>query len=192
MNYATYTKPAKYGYGGVTSITTAQLNFLKSLIQTRELSTDLATLIQESPELKDLTKAQASKVIDRLVKMPKLAAEKSTVQSVSVTTLEEGFYVLNGEVLKVTPNKAGTRMYAKRWEDCLGNALVLDEQNKGTTGSWNYAPGMVRELTPDMKMSLEDAKFFTGIWKQCVRCGAKLTATQSVEQGIGPICITYF
>src|SRR3954465_15768459 len=101
MKYATYTKPAKYGYGGVTSITTAQLKFLRSLIQTRELSTDLAPLIQRSPDLEALTKAQASKVIKRLVEMPKLAVEKSKVQSVPATTLVEGFYVLNGEVLKV-------------------------------------------------------------------------------------------
>jgi hypothetical protein len=55
-----------------------------------------------------------------------------------------------------------------------------------------YSAGAMRVLTPEMKMTLEEAKQFgieTGI---CCVCGAYLTDAKSVAEGIGPVCAKRF
>lgn len=41
-------------------------------------------------------------------------------------------------------------------------------------------------------MTLDEAKAFILRYGQCVRCGRRLKAAESVERGIGPVCVRYF
>jgi len=41
-------------------------------------------------------------------------------------------------------------------------------------------------------MSLDAAKAFILRYGRCVRCSRRLKAAQSVERGIGPVCMAYF
>lgn len=96
---------------------------------------------------------------------------------------EAGMYrTPDGTIYKVQLAVHGSgRLYAKRLE------LDQDEAN-GTRGSFEYAPGAIRELTADMRMSLEQAKEFGHIYGVCCKCGRTLTNEESIAAGIGPIC----
>lgn len=94
-----------------------------------------------------------------------------------VPVTEDGIYLHDGEVYKVQVAKQGSgRLYAKRLQD----------------GAFIYAPGAVRHLSADERMTLERAQEYGRLYGICCRCGAELTDEVSIEAGIGPICATKF
>lgn len=85
--------------------------------------------------------------------------------------------MVDGTVYKVQRAVHGSgRLYAK----------VLTE-----TG-FTYAPGAVRKLGPEHKMSLEQAREYGRLYGRCVRCHKELTDEDSIEAGIGPVCQNKF
>ncbi len=111
----------------------------------------------------------------------KAAAERKAASA----DTEEGFYVKDDTVYKVQIAVHGSgRPYAKR--------LVVAEYDGVKSALWEYAAGAVRELKPEHKLTLEQAKEFGKLYGVCVRCGTVLTDEFSIENGIGPVCITKF
>lgn len=109
-----------------------------------------------------LTDKQYAAVI-RNVGEPGAPAEKAT----------EGWYRHDGDVFKVQKAVHGSgNLYAKR----------LDV----TSGTWEYAPGMVNRLTE--RLSVEEAAAMGRLYGRCVVCGRTLTDETSIEAGIGPVC----
>lgn len=105
---------------------------------------------------------------------------------------EVGVYVLpDGTVVKAQANREKTRVYAKRWVPSSQNRLL--ENGAHAHGEYVYEAGLVEIVAREgRKMSLEEAKAHSVLYAQCVRCGRRLTDGKSVEQGMGPVCITYF
>lgn len=68
-------------------------------------------------------------------------------------------------------------------------AESLVQSAPGHKGRFIYAPGAVKALTADMKMTLEQAAAYGHAYGVCCICGALLSDPKSVEQGIGPVCI---
>lgn len=94
---------------------------------------------------------------------------------------EVGFYARDGEVFKVQTSKASGRNYALR--------LVVTTLRSGQPrGSWEYAAGVVFDLTPEQRLSVEQAAQAGRMTGVCVICGATLTDPESIERGIGPVC----
>lgn len=103
-------------------------------------------------------------------------------------TLEDGFYFNGGSVYKVIVAVHGSgRKYAKRLEE--------------ETGSWEMAPGAVRTLRPEMKLTLEDALKVAKVvatnpqsqlYGRCFKCGRVLTDEDSIERFMGPVCAESF
>lgn len=97
--------------------------------------------------------------------------------------LEDGIYVRCGEVYKVIVAVHGSgKKYAKK--------LSSD-------GTWGFAPGVVRLIRPEHKMTLEQALKVGKIhstnvdgrlYGRCFVCGRTLTDETSIEKGIGPVC----
>jgi lactam utilization protein B len=85
--------------------------------------------------------------------------------------------------------KTGTR-YAKAWVDFGGTRLTLTG-NK-VKAHWDYQSGLVGQITPAMRMDLEQAKAFITLYGQCARCSRKLKAAESVAEGVGPVCKKWF
>jgi hypothetical protein len=56
------------------------------------------------------------------------------------------------------------------------------------TWQFQYAPGAIKELRPEHKLSLEQAKEFGALYGTCCCCGRTLTNEESIENGIGSIC----
>lgn len=162
-----------------------QLSYIDSLTKARDI--DPPTFHLLDLRLKEgLTRAAASQVIDYLLQLPIKEKPKPTKAD-----LEPGVYVLpDGTIVKVQENKAKTSVYSLAWESFNGTRLTLD--GDVVKGSWTYNPLLLDSVKPEYRMTLEQAKKFTLVFGQCARCGRKLKAAESVEQGIGPVCIKSF
>lgn len=87
--------------------------------------------------------------------------------------IEVGAYRHNGLVYSVRSNVDNDRLYAVHWVD----------------GSWSERDyRIVRDITPESRLSLDEAKAFGVLTGCCCHCGRTLTDTKSVLAGIGPVC----
>jgi hypothetical protein len=87
--------------------------------------------------------------------------------------LEDTLYKVGDDIYKTTRSRGSGFLYAK----------LLDKY-----GTWQYTPGAMRNITPENRMTLEEAKQYGRTTGTCCQCGAKLTNEASIEAGIGPIC----
>jgi hypothetical protein len=100
---------------------------------------------------------------------------------------EDGMYrdPSTGRIWKVQFNRAGgdgRRLYAK--------ALVVDvEPSEGVKAEihFAYAPGAMREIRPEWRMDLEEAKKWGALYGTCVY-GHPLTKESSIKRGMGDKC----
>lgn len=91
---------------------------------------------------------------------------------------EVGMYLnAEGVAYRVKRSQAG-RLYASRF--------VPEAQARADR--FVYEGGAVYRLDASMRMTLEQAKALGARYSQCCVCGRDLSAEQSVEAGIGPIC----
>jgi len=113
----------------------------------------------------------------------------------TVSADEIGVYVMtDGSIVKVQESKANKgRTYAKVWiSDVTGERMTLDSDGSHK-GRYEFAAGLIYKVASEgRRMSLDEAKQFITIFRQCARCSRKLSAKKSVEDGIGPVCIKYF
>jgi hypothetical protein len=137
-------------------------------------------------ESRQPTARELSQLIDWLKTRPRDAADAERTQP------EIGVYVLeDGTVVQAKPNRTKTNVYTKRWVEIRGERLV-DATGEHVHGEWEYSPELKRQVRTARKMTLDEAKAFILRYGQCVRCGRKLKAAESVERGIGPVCVQYF
>lgn len=140
---------------------------------------------RNSPELTAeqagaFTKATISAEIDVWIKIPRPA--RVSAPKAPVTELEDGIYRLGDDWFKVVHAVHGSgRQYAKK--------LVVHAPGDA---SFEMAPGAIRKLTPDHKVSLEEAKKFGQLYGICCSCSATLTDEASIAAGIGPVCAKKF
>jgi hypothetical protein len=146
--------------------TGSQLSFIR-LLCARKGMTDLSGDVH--------TRQQASRTIEMLKALPDTPRPAAKERA----ELEAGIYLVNGKVHKVQRAVHGSgNLYAK----------ILDIG----TGRFEYAPGAIRQIRPEHRMSLEQAKEFGALYGVCCSCGATLTDETSIEAGIGPVCARKF
>lgn len=146
-----------------------QLSFIQTLMQERDYSGLNVSSIEERVQYGPLSKQDASTLISMLMGSPRNAKVAPAVS--------EGFYILDETVYRVCRSKSTGNSYAK--------VLKIAETGKG---SWEYAPGAIKNLKNAEALTLEVAKQMGAHYGICVICGATLTDPESVERGIGPIC----
>lgn len=133
-----------------------------------------------------LTAARASREIDamkttiadlrRQVRATKAAAAREAGTATDTVILEaDRLYEVDGTIYRTAQAKSSGNLYAK----------ILDT----TDGTWDYAPGAIRDIRPEHRMSVERAKELSIRFARCIRCQKELSAEVSVERGIGPVCI---
>ena len=152
-----------------------------------------------------LTAEVASNTIDALLGYVK-EARRAIPQGAPI--VEAGFYLFNDEVVKVQKAVHGSgQLYAKRLVigstgDCAGHETLSGaigdvrycdgtcqpEADRTKWTQWEYAPGLVRQLRPEHKLTKEQAQAFGQLYGVCCICGATLTDETSIAAGIGPIC----
>lgn len=169
------------------SATESQIRFLISLAQEIAEIAELEgnEIIDYSEKFAAFSKREASAMIEELkatvtklrqAKWAQERAEREAARKASVK-VEAGIYLLNGVVHKVQKAVHGSgNLYAKVLQD----------------GAFVYAPGAIRSLLPEHKMTLEQAKEYGHLYGVCCNCGATLTDEKSIEAGIGPVCAKKF
>jgi hypothetical protein len=117
----------------------------------------------------------ASRWIDRLIaKVGELRTARPAVE------IEDGMYVLDGEIYKVQHAVHGSgQQYAK---------LFVPPATEGERATFQYAPGVVTRLRPEHRMSMDQAREYGALYGTCVRCGRVLTREDSIERMMGEIC----
>lgn len=120
-------------------------------------------------------------------------APRVAIQPVKRIAVEDaGVYVLpDNTIVKAQANKDKTRTYAMKWVVIGG--MRLTEAGTKEHGEYQYAPGLIEEVASvGRKMTLAEAKAFILRFGRCCRCNLKLKSADSVERGIGPVCVKYF
>jgi len=107
---------------------------------------------------------------------------------ISIST--PGVFEKKGEIFIVKPNKEKTRLYCMKLVETVSDRIT--ETGKRVTFDFEYAKGAIYDLTEDDRMDIERAKELMIRYGRCIVCGRKLKVAESVERGIGPICIKYF
>lgn len=114
-----------------------------------------------------------------------------------VRVTEPGVYKHDGQVfiVKATRDTAKLdaserRMYAKRLVEI--NAQRATEAGERVQIEFEYDKGAIYSIDPADRMPLDEAKQLTIRYGRCIVCGRHLKAAESVERGIGPVCIKYF
>lgn len=83
-----------------------------------------------------------------------------------------GVYKYNDKVYRVAKARTSNARYAYEWKN----------------RSWDYAGGVIFDLKPEHRMTLEQVAEFGIQTGMCAICGRTLTDPDSVAKGIGPIC----
>lgn len=121
---------------------------------------------------------------------PNGKATESVATAQTPVTLEAGMYRMGETIYKVQLAVHGSgNPYAKRLvqiEVTVDPSRVLDVTEK--VWKFEYAPGAIRDLRPEHRMTLEEAKEFGALYGTCCVCGRTLTNETSIEAGIGPVC----
>ena len=130
----------------------------------------------------DEIKPSIEKLRTDLAAMQATTAKPAQADRESRGPAAEGFYVVDegpdAGIYKVQLAVHGSgRPYAKK--------LVTEGPG---AGSWEYAKGMQYKLTPEQTLTREKAAKYGELYGMCVRCGATLTAEDSIERYMGPVC----
>lgn len=154
-------------------VTSAQRWFINRLLTERDTT---GTMYEGwEPDWSRSTPKTASAVIDYLLTLPRKEKEPQA-------EVPEGMHILKGSIYKVQRAVHGSgNLYAKE--------LVQQDEERWT---FDYAPGVVRNLSQDTAMTLEQAKEFGALYGTCAVCGRTLTNEESIEAGIGPVCAGKF
>jgi hypothetical protein len=149
-----------------------QIRYIHTLVKTREWNGTI--------DFENLTSAIASGLINDLKAAPRKAGADKEADivhsSVSAEYPEEGFYFAEGTYYKVQDAKAqGGRRYAKRWNH--------DSEQWIYDGQRHF-----KLLTPETKLTAEQASRFGHLYGRCIARGCELTNEHSIELGYGPIC----
>jgi uncharacterized protein DUF6011 len=133
----------------------------------------------------DMTKSEASKAIgEAMDNNDKLREELKGLGVQAEPTLSEpqyvtetGMYQVDGRIFKVLPSRTSERHYAKE----------LVGEGDGTY-RFTYAPGAMRLIRAEHRMTDEQAREFGRTTGICCVCARLLTDPQSIAAGIGPVC----
>jgi len=189
-----------------------QIGFIQALLTQHEVAPEAADRLRGRIEARDLDVPTASATIDWLKRQPAVASAATVPAKDTEREHAEhaeridsdGMYTMGGVVYKVQRAVHGSgQLYAKRLvisRDCeghesldgpIGNVEYCDGTCRPASeaeAEFVYAPGIVTQLRPEHRLSLEQAKAFGRLYGICVRCGATLTDETSIAAGIGPVC----
>lgn len=176
--------------------TERQVQLIRLLYAERYPELTLDQLEEVAAAAGKMTVREASTQIERLRSIPKAVAEHKQPGSgtPSGEDLEDGMYRRpNGEVVKVyvTVHGASQRVakVLRVLDDDERYTKTLRGREVEVRAEFEYAGKRgLRGLTPEMRMTFEEAVEFGAIYGVCCVCSATLTNETSIELGIGPVC----
>lgn len=103
------------------------------------------------------------------------AGECSTEPAPAQVTVEEGWYVVGGDIIQVYMTRNG-RLAGKRADEATGKMV--------------YAAGAVSTVATGTKLTVAEAAAYGHRTGRCLICSRELTVQESIDRGIGPVCVT--
>lgn len=144
-----------------TPATDRQLSFLASLAKERGVTVDTDGMT---------TRAASAKITE--LKAQPAARAAAVFNSEPAEEVGLGMYRLEGRIYRVVASRESGNLYAKELVE----------------GSFLYAPGAMRFLRPELRMTLEEAQEYGRRTGSCCVCARRLTNPESIALGIGPVC----
>jgi hypothetical protein len=144
---------------------------------------------QTASDAIDWVKAQVARL--RAERPAPAASQPSTTPHQFVTM---GLFEKDGTVYLVQPNKAGTRVYAKRLVESPPRYTAAGEV---VDFDYEFDPGAIYKLTEADRMTVERAMYYAVRYGKCMKCKKVLKAAKTVqtvaETGLmlGPVCRKY-
>lgn len=126
----------------------------------------------------DLARAQGNPIV--FVDLDGVEHPITPATEPATFVVTDGWFLLNGGVVKIQHNRAHTHFYAKR--------LVVADEDGRKHGSWIYEPGLVKHMDGAVPMTFEAAQEFGDLYGVCFKCGAELTAEENIDRKMGPVC----
>lgn len=156
-----------------------QRAFAKSLIERKGARRDA------NPDT--MTRAEIRRFIDDMLTRPD--APRKAAATDRREALTPGLYRKGGQLVKLQTSRTSGNLYGLVW-----SAYAEPEQTrKGLKyGEFVYTPGVMRGLTADDKLTLDEAKRMGHEQNFCRVCGIELTHPDSIAAGIGPICASKY
>jgi len=171
-------------------VTTAQQKIAAAVLFLREYKGDFEFLKDMQKTIASpgatLTERQVEAVLRCAAREKRIAGGGSP----SSEEVEPGVYQIDGDVYKVKFNRERTRKYAVKL--VYIDSERLNEEDERVPWEFQYAPGAIYKLKPEHRMDEESAKTFGLKYGICASCGKRLKVAESVERGIGPVCIKWF
>ena len=142
--------------------------------------TDLLAAWDYAVEQGTPSKGEASTILDALFAAPWLPRTPVVDHAGSTLKLQarQVYRAADGRVIRIQKSRETGSLYGK----------ALDQE----TGAWDYLPGVQGHLSGARLLTLDEAIAISAAIGQCVRCSRTLTAAESIERGIGPICAQAF
>jgi len=148
-----------------------QISFIRNLAEQKygpEKGAEFCEKLFSTP----LDKRGASSVIDTLMALPRYISSETKAR---IEALSEGFYRADsGDIIRLKTSRSSGNLYG---------TLLNKETHK-----FEYAPGIMRNVRPENRMTLEEVAEYGLEFKHCLVCGKQLTKKESKDRGIGPVC----
>lgn len=165
-----------------TTATERQISFLTSLITERGLSLDKAVMLTfntDQTETFEIGRRECSQMIDAVKAVRRPERERPAAPD-----LEAGMYKVGQDIFRVKISKSSGKPYA----EILCHEAILNGNYTDAAVWFEYAPGAVRRITPDHRMTLDQCAEFGLLFGTCCVCARELTNPKSIARGIGPVC----
>ena len=179
-----------YGRTGRDVPSDKALGYLLDLVEQRDLPKLGATPEERRQAMTEWLRStrpnpkDVSGYIGMLLQMPRVSAQRQPVELVG-----PGVYELDGTIYVVKQTRDRQRLYAKR---VVESAPRMTEDGEVVGFDLVYAPGAIRRLRPEHRMTAARAEHFHIRYGRCLACGRTLKRAESVQRGVGPVCAKYF
>lgn len=167
-----------------TPATEKQESFLRKLVAERDHGwADAAAVIKGVLT----SKAATSEMINTLLGMPKAA--KVSAPAAGDVELEDGIYrAASGEIFKVYHTVHGANIQVAKVLHVTHAGFDADGKQL-YDGTFEYVGRKpLYSLTPEMRLTQDQAKEFGLVYSFCCNCTRDLTREESIHVGYGPTC----
>lgn len=131
--------------------------------------------------------------IDSVKELLAVARQNNYSKKESIKPTEqvtEGMYRVGEDIYKVQKSRQSGMLYAKLMTEL--EYPRTDKRGNVITHEFEYAPGAMRKIKAEHRMTLQEAAQFGKETGTCCNCGRTLTKQESIDRGIGPICAGKF
>ncbi len=172
--------------------TDKQVAYARALLADRAVDADFIVRFMQRVEDGTLTKDEASQTIKYALARPKAeVAAQASAAAPQPVPVEPGIYERDGRIFQVKQSKRTGNRYALVLTEKHTGVRRLTERGEVIAAEYVYAPGAVKNIKPEHRLTVARAEELSVVFGSCIRCGRTLKAAESVAAGIGPVCRKY-